>query len=474
MKKVLIYSLLLIAGLIGSQFLGNAPASVRTGLTLATYFALSFIMIHVGYEFELDKSNPRQYAWDYFVAFTAAAFPWIFCALYFIFMMAPPELWWHIDMWKESLLEARFASPTSAGVLFSMLAAAGLGATWVFRKARILAIFDDLDTILLMIPLQIMMVGFKPQLVVLIIVIGALLWLAWRYLNAISLPITWPWVFTYAAIITGLSETAYLTSGTHLEVLLPAFVLGCVMKTPKDQNPHIDDAVEGTEEGPETPTEQRVSTIVSAVFMVLVGLSMPAIGSRPSSADGAAPVAVVQTEKPLKYEGVTPAVFAAKHEYPSMGMMALHVLAITVLSNLGKMFPVFCYRRGANLRNRFALAIGMFPRGEVGAGVLIISLGYGIGGPSLTVAVLSLALDLLCTGAFILAVKKLIAKGPPGKIEDDDGASRLPEPEAKIGNLSDDQLQALIVTLSRQGSQESDEMRIAMKETERRMEIKYG
>ena len=27
-------------------------------------------------------------------------------------------------------------------------------ATWLFRKARILAIFDDLDTVLLMIPLR--------------------------------------------------------------------------------------------------------------------------------------------------------------------------------------------------------------------------------------------------------------------------------------------------------------------------------
>lgn len=30
-----------------------------------------------------------------------------------------------------------------------MLAAAGLAATWLYRKARILAIFDDLDAVLL-------------------------------------------------------------------------------------------------------------------------------------------------------------------------------------------------------------------------------------------------------------------------------------------------------------------------------------
>src|SRR3954453_2687879 len=57
-RKVLIYSLLLIAGLIGSQFLGGRGESV---IRLATTWALSFIMIHVGYEFEIDKSQPRRY-----------------------------------------------------------------------------------------------------------------------------------------------------------------------------------------------------------------------------------------------------------------------------------------------------------------------------------------------------------------------------------------------------------------------------
>jgi hypothetical protein len=39
-------------------------------------------------------------------------------------------------------------------MLFAMLAVAGLSATWFFQKARILVIFDDLDTVLLMIPLS--------------------------------------------------------------------------------------------------------------------------------------------------------------------------------------------------------------------------------------------------------------------------------------------------------------------------------
>ena len=88
-------------------------------------------------------------------------------------------------------------------------------------------------------------------------------------------------------------------------------------------------------------------------------------------------------------------------------MIVLHVLLITALSNLGKMFPAVCYRKEAHWRERLAVAIGMWPRGEVGAGVLVISLSYGIGGPVVTVAMLSLALNLMLTGLFIFIVKRL-------------------------------------------------------------------
>jgi hypothetical protein len=51
----------------------------------------------------------------------------------------------------------------------------------------------------------------------------------------------------------------------------------------------------------------------------------------------------------------------------------------------------------------------MFPRGEVGAGVLMVSLSYGFSGPATAVAALSLALNLVLTGAIIWVVKRLIA-----------------------------------------------------------------
>jgi len=396
MKKVALYSALLIAGLAGSQFLpallGENLGSVQKGTSILTMIALAFIMIHVGYEFELDKSNVRKFGWDYVVAMTAAAFPWIFAALYFLLVLLPPGSFESWQAWKEALLTGRFAAPTSAGVLFSMLAAAGLSATWVFRKARILAIFDDLDTVLLMIPLKMMMVGLAWQLGLVVVFMLVMLWLAWHYLHRVALPVTWPWVLGYATAVVVLCEVIYQASKMvdstlpiHLEVLLPAFVLGCMMKRPVGTDPHLDDTREGHQEGPESPAEQRASTVISAVFMVLVGLSMPAFFG------GQAPSAVPQL-------GWSEIIF--------------HVLVITVIINLGKMFPAFCYRREAHWRERLAVAIGMWPRGEVGAGVLAVSLSYGIGGSMVTVAVLSLALNLVLTGAFIYFVKRLLVGIP--------------------------------------------------------------
>jgi Kef-type K+ transport system membrane component KefB len=395
LQKVLIFSILLIAGLAGSQFmplLGETQQTASTLIRLLTMFLLAFIMIHVGYEFEIDRSRLQTYGFDYLVAATAAAFPWIFCAVYFVYALYPAGSLGDLDVWKESLLASRFAAPTSAGVLFSMLAAAGLSATWYFRKIRILAIFDDLDTVLLMIPLKMLIVGVRWQLVVVVCVMAILLWFAWTYLHRFRIPVTWRWVLTYAAGITVVSEVIYIASKLiddvvpiHIEVLLPAFVLGAMMARPTGHDPHTDDARDGHQEGPENPGEQRVSTIISGVFMVLVGLSMPVLGGQPS----------------LMGDG-------------GYSTIIWHVLIVTILANLGKMFPLFCYRREAHWRERLAIGIGMWPRGEVGAGVLVISLGYGISGGIVAVAALSLALNLFLTGLFIVIVKALLNR--PGAV----------------------------------------------------------
>lgn len=418
MHKVLVFSLLLLLGLGLSQVFplldAETWAQATPAVRLLTMVGLAFIMIHVGHEFDLDRSRLRSYGWDYVVAATAAAFPWIFVSLYFVFVLAPPGLWGEAALWKESFLQGRFAAPTSAGVLFSMLAAAGLATTWVFRKARVLAIFDDLDTILLMIPLQVMMVGFRwPLLGVLVLIVG-LLWAAWRWLHAFRLPYSWPWVMGYAVALTLLSEGFYLLTGMldpeapmHFEVLLPAFVLGCLMRQPKHGLTEHDADI-GEQPGPDSAREQRVATWVSGVFMVLVGLSMPAFV-------GAAGVGEVSAQTSARFTDGAAEALAAREAFPGWGLIALHVVAVTLLANLGKMFPLLCYRREATVRERLALCLGMFPRGEVGAGVLVVSLGYGIGGPATTVAMLSLATNLLLTGLFIAGVRRLLAR--PGARE---------------------------------------------------------
>lgn len=421
MRKVLIFSILLLLGLFGSQTLPDAVGAgysrIADLIRILTMFGLSFIMIHVGYEFDIDKSKLRQYGWDYVVAFTAASFPWIFVTLYFVFVLLPPETWGTLAAWQETLLAGRFAAPTSAGVLFSMLAAAGLGATWLFRKARVLAIFDDLDTVLLMIPLKMLMIGLAWQLGLIVVVMAVMILAAYTLLHRVRIPVTWPWVLAYAAGITVASEIVYAGSKIvddsvpiHIEVLLPAFVLGCIMAYPKHGADDSEEASDPHHEI-ETPTEKRVATIVAAAFMVLVGLSMPLIIGADPAASGAAlrAAGAAAAEARAGATGELLEVGRVTAGQPPMGWVQIlfHVAVITLLSNLGKMFPAFCYRREAHWRERLAVAIGMWPRGEVGAGVLVISLSYGIGGPIVTIAMLSLTLNLLLTGVFIYGVKRL-------------------------------------------------------------------
>lgn len=392
MRKILVFALLLVAGLALSQTLPLlAPAAMawaKPWISLLTLVGLAFIMIRVGHEFELDRDNMRAYGRDYLVAMAAAAAPWILVTLYFVFVLLPAHSATSWDAWRETLLAGRFAAPTSAGVLFAMLAAAGLAATWVFRKARVLAIFDDIDTVLLMIPLKMLLVGLAWQLGVVVLVMGGLMWIAWRYMHRLRAPSSWPWIMGYAVALSLAVEAIYYGSKLldarvpiHLEVLLPAFVLGCVLAKPQRH---------------EVGNDEEVATVVSAVFMVLVGLSLPPVIA-------AVPDAITYT---------------ASQPYPPAWVLGLHVLAVTLLCNVGKMLPLFCYRKEASLRERLGVCVAMFPRGEVGAGVLVVGLGYGIGGPVLTVAMLSLTLNLVLTGVFILAVKSLIKPRVPRSLRD--------------------------------------------------------
>ena len=184
MKKVISFSLMLMVGLVLSQMLpaqlGEYYGLFSEGVGILLGTCLAFIMINVGREFEIDKGSIKGYAKDYFVAMFAAAMPWLLIALYYIFVLLPSYMWSDGDVWKETLLLSRFAAPTSAGILFAMLAALNLQKSWIYQKIQVLAIFDDLDTILLMIPLQVAMIGLKWQMGAVLFVVCLLLWMGWK------------------------------------------------------------------------------------------------------------------------------------------------------------------------------------------------------------------------------------------------------------------------------------------------------
>jgi Kef-type K+ transport system membrane component KefB len=114
MRRVIIYSLLLVAGMGLSQL--AFIQSFSPAITTLTMIFLAYIMIEVGMEFDIDKSRLSAYTVDYGIAMGAAALPWLCAAIYF---------WWCFGLgFREALLVGRFASPTSAGILFTMLAAA--------------------------------------------------------------------------------------------------------------------------------------------------------------------------------------------------------------------------------------------------------------------------------------------------------------------------------------------------------------
>ena len=389
MKKVISFSLMLMVGLVLSQMLpaqlGECYALFNEGIGILLGICLAFIMINVGREFEIDKGSIKGYAKDYFVAMFAAAMPWLLIALYYIFVLLPSTMWGEGDVWKETLLLSRFAAPTSAGILFAMLAALNLQKSWIYQKIQVLAIFDDLDTILLMIPLQVAMIGLKWQMGAVLFVVCLLLWLGWKYMSRLDVPQGWKSILTYAVLTYGLTLAVYVLTehffgaegSIHIEVLLPAFVFGMIIK-----NRHI-----GGKQ------EERVSTAISLLFMLLVGMSMPLINAEAANS----------SESILGSIPMMP-----------MGTIIFHVIMVSLISNIGKLVPMFFYR-DHSLTERLALSVGMFTRGEVGAGVIFIALGYNIGGPILLISILTLVLNLILTIGFVYLVKYLALKAEKAK-----------------------------------------------------------
>jgi len=526
--KVAAFTVNLIVGLCLSQGIG-AVVDKHTFeawseiVQVLTMWCLSFIMINVGFEFTLDKNNLTEYGRDYLIAMTAAGFPWVFVAVWFF--VAVGDL-----PFSEALLIARFAAPTSAGILFSMLEGAGLKDTWLFSKARILAIFDDLDTILLMIPLKVILVGFKWELLVVVLIMIALLLLAWTQLHNVALPHGWHWTLLYAAVVSVVCKIlhhfthhSHDMEAIHIEVLLPAFVIGCIIDTPSarhelklqrrasdirkvvrssskesagsggssrtggterdtskvspnfqrasskgshasnqssisvveesappgcviegsnlvtitesvkpmnhlqaaklinqpiaeqaNENPEslkasleqlepvgevqatplskqelnslrsaawVEAPIDKEDEHVPSSADQKVQTVISLVFMVLVGLSMPLLVG-PHAEDNGGDMS------PL--------------------MIVVHIVLISILMILGKMFPIFCYSDEADIKTRLALCLGMCPRGEVGAAIIVISLELDVKGPAVLIAMGALVVNLVLSSGFIASVKLLL------------------------------------------------------------------
>lgn len=391
MKKIILFSVFLLLGLAGSQvfpiLLGaEIHAHLKPFFDVMLYICLAFIMINVGREFELDKTKWKSYTEDYFIAMATAAVPWLLICGYFILLM-PAEYRTDWGAWKETLLLSRFAAPTSAGILFTMLAAAGLKKSWVYQKTRVLAIFDDLDTILLMIPLQVLMIGMKWQLGVVVLFVFLCLYLGWTRLNSIRMIQHWSAILGYATILVFIFQGLYVItkeifgpdSAIHIEILLPAFVLGMMMKTKEHH----------------TRADENASSVISYMFMFLVGLSAPLfVGVDFGATAGNCVIGQVGDM--------------------TWGEIAGHVLVTTALSNIGKLLPLFFYR-DRSLTERLALSIGMFTRGEVGAGIVFIALGYGLGGPLLAISLLTILTNLILTGFFVVIVKALTMKADAAK-----------------------------------------------------------
>ena len=96
----------------------------------------------------------------------------------------------------------------------------------------------------------------------------------------------------------------------------------------------------------------------------------------------------------------------------------MHVAIATLLSNIGKMVPMLFYR-DHSLTERLALSIGMFTRGEVGAGIIFVSLGYGLGGPLLAISLLTILSNLILTGGFVIIVRRLALKADATAVKAD-------------------------------------------------------
>lgn len=379
MTKVALHSGLLMLGLLLSSRIPTLFPGAAAVVLFLTTTCLSLLLIQTGLDLTSERSSLAEAAGDWLVASLSAACPWLLVSIYFLAVFLPTAGWNDSGPWLTALLSARFAATSSVGLTVVLLAAAGGASGWLSRKARGLAMMGNVAAVLFMLPLKIFMMGFHWQMAAMILGLGGLLALSRWGARCLRWPVSWPWRLTYAVVITALFEEIHQKGRwiddvlpLQIEVLLPAFVLGCLLKRP------------ATEEATDTELlERRSESWISGVFIFLAGCSMPS--------------------------------FSFASSWMNVGTLAMHVLWVTALASLGRLFLLFCYRKKASFRERLGLCIALGSRGEIGAGMLLISIGYGVGGAMVIVAVYSLALNLLSAGLSTLAIRRLMNPTPPAQ-----------------------------------------------------------
>lgn len=392
--KILIFAALMCIGLFIAQAAGTTPA-VNERLSfmarLPCNIALSYIVIKVGLEFDVDRSNLSAYTKDYLVATLAAVCPTLLVFCYMLMMVGNPEVAFlgfgnqPTITTMQALLLSIFAGPTSAGMLLTLLGAANLKGTWIYMKASTLAIFDDLDSLVFIAVMKAVAMpgdGFRGAPLLLTLVLLAI---AWVCTHQLDIPHSWPRLLLYASVI---GVSLWLLEGVHraypdskwlfdMAVLMPSFTLGCVIR----HDPEESNAQQCQEETNDSLVSQYLSReqmdfVMGCTFMVCVGLSMPT--------------------------------FTGLQEMGT-GTVIFHVVVINVLMLLGKFVIPFFYGSEADLRQRWGLAIAMCPRGEIGAAVIFITIqtaGDLIDSVFIAIATLSVIVNLvLSTGLIAYVVK---------------------------------------------------------------------
>merc|ERR1740138_1639280 len=244
-----------------------------------------------------------------------------------------------------------------------------------------------------MVPLKAIYVGLKWELSLDLIFVAILIVLMWVFLHRVKMPASWPYIVVYAASVACFCELVHflthsdatdpedLADTVHLEELLPAFTVGCMIDFEHHEHErerakerrqlyeleNVKENGSKAEVAPKKMLEDRISPdtvklCISAVFMVLVGFSMPPLFNDKHDTDDHRRLGSSSPKMPA-------------------GQIVGHVVACTILMNLGKLFPATCYRKEVNLRTRIAFAVGMMPRGEVCAGIIVNALALGIEGP---------------------------------------------------------------------------------------------